>query len=134
MTWSIIFVKMKIFHFPAIKTDRWTKGCSSYYQSSALIIYNSQSMHNFVIWSLDRWIWSRLLALQKKKGFFEMRTFEAFKKAFLKCHQATSNPNFLKLLPILILFGASVMTFSTQKIYKIIKMYQVCLQNFFMES
>ena len=40
----------------------------------------------------------------------------------------------LKLLPILLLLGASVVMFSTQKIFQNIKMYQLCLQSSSMES
>ena len=40
----------------------------------------------------------------------------------------------LKLLPISLLLEASLVTFSTQKIFQIIKMCQLCFQNFSMES
>ena len=73
MTRSIIFEKMKLLHFPSLKNDFEVKECSNYYQSKALIIYNSKHMHNFVIGSIDH-----------PRFGFEVACWHFKKRAFLK--------------------------------------------------
>ena len=74
-TWlEVSFLKKStFFHFPSLKNDFEVEGCSSYYQSKTLIIYNSKHMHNVFIESLDHSRFGFEVACWhfKKKAFFE---------------------------------------------------------------
>ena len=83
MTQSIIFEKMNFFHFLSLKNDFGVEQCSSYYQSKALITYNSKDMHNFVIESIERFESENLIS-NLPEYFLVLEAPRAFKKAFFE--------------------------------------------------